>query len=302
MMSNSRLFEILYYLLEHKQTTADILANNFEVSKRTIYRDIQRLVMMNFPVYCKNGYNGGIYIDDDFVLDRTFFTDDERIEILAALQEFDHLKGENSQLVKKMAALFNLDIIDWIEVDLNSWYQNNDLNKKFNDLKKAIITNHEIAIDYINSNGQRSNRVLWPYKLFFKNGTWYLWAYCLNKKANRVFRLSRILKLNITDKIFNFKNIDLTQLKNNLITDTNKETEVTLQFDRQIENVVFDEFNHGDIVEQQNGDFIVIMKVSNTHWLISFILSFGSKIKILKPDFLKEQLIIEMKKMMKIYQ
>ncbi|WRK55585.1 hypothetical protein SD457_12865 [Coprobacillaceae bacterium CR2/5/TPMF4] len=94
--------------------------------------------MMNFPIYCKNGYDGGIYIDNDFVLDRTFFTDDERIEILAALQEFDYLKGENSQLINKMAAIFNLNVIDWIEVDLNSWYQNNDLNKKFNDLKERL--------------------------------------------------------------------------------------------------------------------------------------------------------------------
>lgn len=301
-MSNSRLFEILYYLLEHKQTTADTLANYFEVSKRTIYRDIQRLMMMNFPIYCKNGYDGGIYIDNDFVLDRIFFTDDERIEILAALQEFDYLKGENSQLINKMAAIFNLNVIDWIEVDLNSWYQNNDLNKKFNDLKRAIITNHEIVINYINSSGQKSNRVVWPYKLFFKSGTWYLLAYCLNKKENRIFRLSRILKLDIIDKTFACKNIDLSKYKNNLITDTKKEIEVTLQFDHQIASVVYDEFNHSDIIEKQNGDFVVTMKVSNTYWLMSFILSFGSKIKILKPDFLKEQLITEMKKMMEIYQ
>lgn len=201
-----------------------------------------------------------------------------------------------------MAAIFNLNVIDWIEVDLNSWYQNNDLNKKFNDLKRAIITNHEIVINYINSSGQKSNRVVWPYKLFFKSGTWYLLAYCLNKKENRIFRLSRILKLEITDKTFAYKNIDLSKYKNNLITDTKKEIEVTLQFDHQIASVVYDEFNHSDIIEKQNGDLVVTMKVSNTYWLMSFILSFGSKIKILKPDFLKEQLITEMKKMMEIYQ
>ncbi|WP_308698771.1 WYL domain-containing protein, partial [uncultured Thomasclavelia sp.] len=101
---------------------------------------------------------------------------------------------------------------------------------------------------------------------------------------------------------FAYKNIDLSKYKNNLITDTKKEIEVTLQFDHQIASVVYDEFNHSDIIEKQNGDFVVTMKVSNTYWLMSFILSFGSKIKILKPDFLKEQLIAEMKKMMEIYQ
>ena len=115
-MSVNRLFETIYYLIEHKQTTAKELAEHFEVSTRTIYRDLDRLIVAGFPIYANQGAKGGIYIDSEFVLDKMTFSDDEQNQILMALQCIERLQDrDEAGLIDKMAALFNKNKLDWIE-------------------------------------------------------------------------------------------------------------------------------------------------------------------------------------------
>ena len=84
-MAGKRLFELLYYLLEHRQTTAKQLAEVFEVSLRTIYRDLQQLILAGVPIINKPGYEGGVYLDENFVMDRTLLNHQEQLEILTSL-------------------------------------------------------------------------------------------------------------------------------------------------------------------------------------------------------------------------
>ena len=136
-MSVNRLFETIYYLIEHKQTTAKELAEHFEVSTRTIYRDLDRLIVAGFPIYANQGAKGGIYIDSEFVLDKMTFSDDEQNQILMALQCIERLQDrDEAGLIDKMAALFNKNKLDWIEVDFTTWHHNNSQNEKFETIKK----------------------------------------------------------------------------------------------------------------------------------------------------------------------
>ena len=144
-MSVNRLFETIYYLIEHKQTTAKELAEHFEVSTRTIYRDLDRLIVAGFPIYANQGAKGGIYIDSEFVLDKMTFSDDEQNQILMALQCIERLQDrDEAGLIDKMAALFNKNKLDWIEVDFTTWHHNNSQNEKFETIKKAIFEQKEI--------------------------------------------------------------------------------------------------------------------------------------------------------------
>ena len=173
-MSVNRLFETIYYLIEHKQTTAKELAEHFEVSTRTIYRDLDRLIIAGFPIYANQGAKGGIYIDSEFVLDKMTFSDDEQNQILMALQCIERLQDrDEAGLIDKMAALFNKNKLDWIEVDFTTWHHNNSQNEKFETIKKAIFEQKEIKFKYINSYGEKSQRCVFPNKLFFKANTWY---------------------------------------------------------------------------------------------------------------------------------
>lgn len=107
-MSVNRLFEIVYYLIEHQHTTAKELAEHYEVSTRTIYRDLECLIIAGFPIYTNQGINGGIYIDEDFVLNKMAFSKEEQSQILMALQSIEKLQGkDNNSLIDKLSALFN---------------------------------------------------------------------------------------------------------------------------------------------------------------------------------------------------
>lgn len=116
-MQESRLFKIMYHLLDKGQATASELAEKFEVSVRTIYRDIDALSGAGIPVYTEAGRNGGIYLMNDFVLDKAVLSEEEKQEILAALQSINMTQDiSSSQILQKLSALFRLNSENWLEV------------------------------------------------------------------------------------------------------------------------------------------------------------------------------------------
>ena len=118
-MQESRLFKIVYYLLDKGQTTATELAEKFEVSVRTIYRDIDALSAAGIPVYAEAGRNGGIHLMKDFVLDKAVLSKEEKQEILTALQSLNSTQNvRSSRTLQKLSALFHLDSEDWLEVEI----------------------------------------------------------------------------------------------------------------------------------------------------------------------------------------
>lgn len=301
-MSINRLFETIYYLIEHKQTTAKELAEHFEVSTRTIYRDLDRLIVAGFPIYANQGAKGGIYIDSEFVLDKMTFSDDEQNQILMALQCIERLQDrDEAGLIDKMAALFNKNKLDWIEVDFTTWHYNNSQNEKFETIKKAIFEQNEIKFKYINSYGEKSQRCVFPNKLFFKANTWYLQGYCLQKNSYRVFRLTRIIELLTASNYFQLEEIALPPKINKIPNLNTPRIKVILKFDKSIGSVVFDEFGDGVICEDTAGNYIVSSVVPDDYWLISFILSFWSKVEVIEPQDLKDKVIIEINKIKAVY-
>lgn len=299
-MSISRLFETLYYLVEHKQTTAKELAEYFEVSVRTIYRDLDRLLIAGIPINTIQGNNGGISIDENFIVEKAAFNQKEQEQILTAIQTIEQLQGTNQNaLVTKLTAMFDQEQRDWIEVDFSTWHQDNNLNHKFDLLKEAIFDNQIVEFNYTNSYGENSNRKVLPNKLFFKSNTWYLQGYCLIKADYRVFKLTRINDLVITSDEFNEK----IKLPPSIVSYDNHlmMKKVKLKFNKSLGSVVFDEFNKDEILLDQAGNYIVETNIFDNYWLMSFILSFGSQIEIIEPIDLKEKLLDEIEKIKKIY-
>ena len=139
-MQESRLFKIVYYLLDKGHATAPELAEKFEVSVRTIYRDIDALSGAGIPIYAETGRNGGIYLMKDFVLDKVVLSEEEKEEILTALQSINTIQNiDGSQIIQKLSAMFHLNIENWIEVDFSRWGDEGVDNEKFELLKSAVI-------------------------------------------------------------------------------------------------------------------------------------------------------------------
>ncbi len=155
-MSDSRLFKILYYLLDRKRATAPELAAEFEVSARTIYRDVEALSSAGIPIYTEPGRNGGICLLQDFILDRAVLSENEKLEVLTAVQSiFATGYTGGKEMLTKLSALFNVNTRNWLEVDFTCWGKSAYDNSKFEQLKTAVIRCREIKIVYENTNSER---------------------------------------------------------------------------------------------------------------------------------------------------
>ena len=203
-MKIDRLIGILSILLQEEKTTAPELAERFEVSRRTINRDIEDLCKAGIPIRTAQGTGGGISIMDGYRMDRTILTSKDMQMILAGLRSLDSVSGSNyySQLMEKIQTGSSEFISgkDSVLIDLSSWYRES-LVPKIETIQDAIGDRHLISFRYYAPSGE-SERTVEPYYLVFRWSSWYLWGWCADRKDYRLFKLNRMDKVAETDKEF----------------------------------------------------------------------------------------------------
>lgn len=296
-MQESRLFKILYYLLDKGSATAAELAERFEVSVRTIYRDIDALSSAGIPVYTEAGRNGGIHLLSDSLLDKTIVSEPEKQEILSALQGMAVISDSTKKdTLEKLSALFHVSSINWLEVDFSRWGVPSQDNQKFETIKTAIFHNRCLKIFYANSNGKADERVIQPLRLSYKSKDWYLKAYCRLKQDFRLFKLNRILKWELLDE-------SCSPLAFPEITDTGQppNSRITLRFPKETAYRVYDEFDATQIQSEKDGSFTVTANMPVDDWLIGYLLSFGAQVEIIEPAHLKKRIAAQAKEIYEKY-
>lgn len=285
-MSENRLFKILYYLLDRKRATAPELAAEFEVSPRTIYRDVEALSSVGIPIYAEPGRNGGICLLQNFILDRAILSENEKQEVLTAIQSISATGySGGKEMLTKLSALFNINTRNWLEVDFSRWGNSAYDNSKFEILKTAVIQCKEVKIVYENANSERSKRIVQPLKILYKSKEWYLKAFCMEKQDFRLFKLNRILELELLENTFVPK--PYPELKSSL---QQTYQQVVLLFSKEMAYRVYDEFGTTEIEHQKNGDLRVCVEMPVDTWLIGYLLSFGAEVEIIEPKYLKSVL------------
>lgn len=298
-MESGRLFEILYYLMENKQTTAKQLADKFEVSTRTIYRDLDKLLVAGIPIITKQGVDGGVSLDENFVFDKSLLDESQQEQILLALSSLSSLHvSEYQELLKHMQTIFQKESEEWLDVNFSSWHQDQEMNEKFSQLKDAILKHLRITFHYINAQGQKSHRDVFPIKLFYKNNAWYLYGFEVKKADYRTYKLTRIQQLVIKDEQFDrsafYKEPHLTYEENQTKID------VVLKFQKYLGSFVYDQFSDQDIQEKEDG-YWIHTSMPYHPWFLSFLLSFGSGVEIIEPHSLREEMLHEIHTLLKIY-
>ena len=297
-MKSNRLFGILYLLLVKKRITASELADYFEVSVRTIYRDIETLSSYEIPIYMSKGKNGGITLLETYTLDKILLTEKEQKEILFSVQAMDELNCNNNKLLDKMKAIFKNEEKNFIDVDFGIWENSLEHQQNFNTIKKAIIEKRKITFTYFNSYGEISDRNVEPLQLQFQYNSWYLLGYDTNKNDYRFFKLMRIDSIMLLEEQFSRtipdKKIDFESL-------TNK-TKITLEIKKELSYRVYDEFDTSSITKLENGDFIVQMEIPLNDWVYGYLLSFGENIKVISPEDVKRIVKEKVEKMIINYQ
>lgn len=295
-MTDYRLFQMVYYLLDKGKTTAPELAEKFEVSIRTIYRDIDVLSSVGIPVYTIQGKGGGICLPEHFILNRSLITAAEQDQLLIALQGIRGLdEGSSQLLLKKLGAVFQKQTTNWLEIDFSDWQQQKE--EGFRKLKQAIFQKKRIEFTYFSQTSIESTRKVEPLKLIFKAREWYLFAYCCTKEDNRLFKLKRIRKLLLTEEVFE-RSAPESVLQPEKIYTAEKQL-VKLAFAPDLAYHVYENFD--TIEEADDGRLFVAADYPINEGFYRFLLSFGNQVEVLAPAFIRKTLSEKINQMKHIY-
>lgn len=298
MQINNRLFEIVYILMQKKKVTAKELADRFEVSTRTIYRDIEILSQANIPIYAIQGKDGGIGILEEYVLNKTVLSEEEQNQILFALQGMKKMVGQNERdIFQKLSALFHKEVNEWIKIDFSNWGKDNSQEERFNRIKRAILNKNQIEFVYYNSKGEASKRRVEPLQIWFKDKSWYLISYCKLKADYRIFKIARIKEIKILGEHFERElPKEEKEEKGNF-----KKVLFELEISKQMAYRVYDEFEKEEINQKEDENFIVKVEYPENEWVYGYILSFGEYAKVLHPDYAKTIIKNKLQKTLKNY-
>lgn len=296
-MTSSRLLKILLILLEKGHATAPELAEQFEASVRTIYRDIDALSAAGIPVYTSQGQGGGIFIDQDYVLNRMMLSSEEQEKILMALQELTLVESRQSdELLQKLSGLFKTPANDWLEIDFSQWGL--ESKQLFDPLKQAIFSKQVVRFFYLKRQGEEEERRVEPHKLIFKNRDWYLYAFCQLRQEFRLFKLLRIKKLELLPETFQRRT--MPDVLSNQATAADEKISVTLLFAPALAHRVYEHYQ--DYSRQADGRFRVTVDLPHNNELYSFLLSLGEQVEVMAPLKVRQELNKRIKKMLQIYQ
>ena len=294
-MAENRYFQMIYLLLEKGGMTAPELAKHFEVSVRTIYRDIDILSGSGIPVYAMQGKGGGIFIQENFVLNKSLISEQEQQQILMALQGLDIVETENTNaLFSKLSGIFQKQNMNWIEVDFSGWVKNHADNDDFEKLKRAIFQNRKVSFTYYSGKGEAISRAAEPLKLIFKSKDWFMYGYCCLREDFRFFKLTRIKELEITSEEYSRSvPAKIIQQTDNYFEDT---IPVILKFDKEMSFRIYDEFPN-KVIRNEDGSFLIETHLPNNERLYSYLFSFGDKIELLSPQYIREEVQTRLKNM-----
>ena len=301
-MQESRLFRILYELLANGKTTAPALARKLEVSVRTIYRDVDALSACGVPIYTIPGKSGGIALLDGYTIPKALLSDDERAQILAALQGIDTTTAqENDTLLTKLTAIFQTANSNWIEVDFSDWVrQGRPTRETFQTIKEAIFAQRVVTFHYYGNSGEESKRQVLPLRLVFKSKDWYLYGFCRLREAYRYFKLTRIQSLRILAEHFDPCNLPPEPPRTSPLAQKQLIT-VTLKFDKMLAFRVYDEFSD-PIHTDADGNLILTTMLPDSETLFAYLLSFSDGVEILAPADLRARFYEKLEKIRKKYE
>lgn len=288
-MKMERLIGILSILLQREKVTAPELAEQFEVSRRTIQRDIESLCRAGIPIATVQGAGGGISIMEGYRVDRTVLTAPEMQAILAGLRSLDSVSGTRryAQLMEKLSAgtggLVNGGA--HMLIDLSSWYKTS-LPPKIELIQGAIEHHRTIRFPYFSPKAE-SVRTVEPYYLLFHWSTWYVWGWCQTREDFRLFKLNRMTELS-TGEPFTPRPAPLPNLEPERVFPV--KYQVTVRFDSTCRWRLVEEYGADRFTVEPDGRLRFTGGFPDADSVLSWVLTFGDKAELLEPEELRERL------------
>ena len=291
------MLKILFELLSKKSVKASYLANKYEVSVRSIHRYINCLELSGVPIYTIRGNNGGFAIIDTYKLGATFMTEKEFEQTISALTAITESvpNAEINSVINKLKSTSrheygNFDIKSGnLIIDAGPWGDTIGYKAKLSVIQKCIENNNKLSITYHDRNGDKSNRTIEPHLIVFKQGLWYVFAYCHLRNDFRFFKTGRIEKATILDD--KFKRRDLSNIELPLNFWQTSLTAIDVVFEVQKNSLSdIEEWLGIENVSFKNNKYIAETKLPFDKGLISKIMSYGKDIKVLAPQQLVDEI------------
>ena len=289
-MKIDRLIGILAILLQKDFVTAPELAKRFEVSRRTINRDIEDLCRAGIPIATRQGQGGGIRIMDGYRVDRALLTNGEMKDILAGLRSLDSVNGTNryGQLMEKLFA-GSSDFMagdQSVLIDLSSWYKKY-LAPKIEMIREGIENGMEISFLYFAPKGE-SRRRIEPYYLIFRWSSWYVWGWCCQREDFRLFKLNRMEEVFLTGKRFEKRKPSMPDLDDGKIFPGG--IKVTILFEPECKWRLVEDFGVSCFEELEDGKLLFQADYTDRENLITWIMSFRDGAEVLQPEDIRVQI------------
>lgn len=299
-MKIDRLIGIITTLLQNERVTAPYLAEKYEVSRRTINRDIDDICKAGIPIITTQGVNGGISIANGYKIDKTLFTDEELEAIFTGLASLDSVA--DSQKYQKIIEKFGANkkgfyVASHIMIDLSSHYKY-ILAPKIADIQHSIEKGCEIEFNYYSSSGERKV-VLDPYLVVFQWSSWYVFGFSHAKAEFRLYKLNRVWELQCTDKPYIVQDIPEGKLDfNSYFT---KEIEAVILFDKSVEYKLVEVYGKDFYESLKDGMLRFEFPFTNKEYLLEWVLSFGDKAELLEPKELRNEMKKKLENSLKKY-
>ena len=281
--------------------TANELAARFEVSRRTILRDIDALTTAGIPIYTAQGRGGGIFIEERFMLSKTLLSEEEQKQILFSLQSMSATElAQTGQVLNRLRSLFAGPVREWIEVDFSRWGHSEADNAKFGMLKNAITNELAVSFNYINASGEFKARQVYPLKLSFKSKAWYLKSFCLSENDYRAFKFNRMSDMMILETLsFASRDYEPPEIEPQDGHTPNDLVNIKLLVLSHAKHRIYDEFAESDITVNADGTFTLAM--TKGQWIYDYLLSYGPAVTVLEPQSIRDELLLHIEKIKSKY-
>ncbi len=308
-MRIDRMLSIVVILLNRRRIKAQELADRFEVSLRTVYRDIEAINMAGIPIISNQGEGGGYEIPENYKLNKQYLSPSDMKSIMSAL------KGVNAALDDKELELIYEKIQsllpgsneiktnpgdEYIAFDTMGWDNSDRYAKKIQILYNAIKSSQLIQINYVDSQGKSSLRVIEPMTIIQKGFSWYVFGFCRKREEFRIFKLSRIKNVLNTEETFSRKKKNYRDLFEKFHT-SGKMVNMILRFSIRMKHIIEDSFENSSILDQDDNTITIKIRIPEEEWAIGMVLSFGDQVEIISPESMRRAIGQRVKKISEFY-
>jgi predicted DNA-binding transcriptional regulator YafY len=296
-MKIERLIAIIMLLLERETVPTSELAEKLEVSRRTIFRDIDALNIAGMPIMVTRGAMGGVSLMKSYKVDKKLFTPKDVQSLITGLQSYNQLlenKEIANTLIKLQSMIDENDLLKQnnnqnfvIDLELNEG--NRSLRSLLKTIERAMNEKRYLLFSYIDKNGDRTSRKVEPYKVVFKESKWYLQAFSIERNDYRIFKLARMNEVCVSEANFELRNFAPLPMDG---TDwiTKEVVPVIIRIDKSLKDRIIERFGEENIITQDEDAYIAKYPIVDNEEGYNILLKFGSKCEVIEPVSIRENL------------